>query len=80
MTINEAIEIKERKGEEFLNTDPDDIDEAERLSIEALKRIRACRKVIDIPCTRPLLGEVLKPIHDSRRPDPRYPGILLLDD
>ena len=43
MKIDKAIEIKERKGEEFLNTDPDEIDEAERLSIEALKRISAMR-------------------------------------
>ncbi len=38
MKIEKAIEIKCRTGEEFLNTDPDDIDEAGRLSIEALKR------------------------------------------
>lgn len=38
MTIDEAIEIKSREGEEFLHTDPDKIDEADRLSIEALKR------------------------------------------
>lgn len=43
MTIDEAIEIKTRTGEEFLHTDPDDIDEADRLSIEALKRIQELR-------------------------------------
>lgn len=37
MKLDKAIEIKERTGEEFLNTDPDEIDEADRLSIEALK-------------------------------------------
>lgn len=36
MDIDKAIEIKRRVGEEFLNTDPDDIEEADRLSIEAL--------------------------------------------
>ncbi|MBA7524036.1 hypothetical protein ES705_16173 [subsurface metagenome] len=43
MTIDKAIEIKSREGEEFLNTDPDEIDEAERLSIEALKAWRQYR-------------------------------------
>jgi len=38
MTIDEAIEIKQRTGQAFLNTDPDDIDKADRLGIEALKR------------------------------------------
>lgn len=37
MKIEKAIEIKERRGQEFLNTPPDEIDQAERLSIEALK-------------------------------------------
>jgi len=39
MTIGKAIEIKTRTGEEFLKTDSAEIDEADRLSIEALKRI-----------------------------------------
>ena len=43
LTIDEAIDIKGRTGEEFLNTDPDDIDEAERLSIEALKLVKDMR-------------------------------------
>ena len=43
MNVKKAIEIKARTGEEFLNTDPDDIDEADRLSVEALKRAVACR-------------------------------------
>lgn len=43
MKLANAIEIKSRTGEEFLHTDPDDIDEAERLSIEAMKRIDYCR-------------------------------------
>lgn len=45
MTIDEAIRIKSLEGEEFLHTDPDDIDEAERLSLEALKWIEAHGKV-----------------------------------
>lgn len=44
MTIDEAIEIKSREGEEFLHTDPDKIDEADRLSIEALKRVKSLRE------------------------------------
>lgn len=43
MKIDKAIEIKLRTGEEFLHTDPDEIDEADRLSIEALKRIDSMR-------------------------------------
>jgi len=43
MNLDKAIEIKARTGEEFLNTDPDDIDEADRLSVEALKRVRGNR-------------------------------------
>ncbi len=43
MKISKAIEIKSRTGEEFLKTDPDEIDEAERLSIEALKRLQELR-------------------------------------
>lgn len=43
MKIDKAIEIKERTGDEFLHTDPDEIDEAESLSIEALKRIKHAR-------------------------------------
>ncbi|MBA7589468.1 hypothetical protein ES708_31553 [subsurface metagenome] len=39
MTITEAIEIKGRTGVEFLQTDPDEIEEADRLSNEALKRL-----------------------------------------
>jgi len=52
---------------------------AAQLGVEALKRLRASRKIVDIPYTRPLPGEIIIPIPDTRRPDPRYPGILLLD-
>ena len=45
MNINEAIEIKSRKGEEFLHTDPDKIEEADNLSIEALKRVMLLRSI-----------------------------------
>ncbi|GAI71601.1 unnamed protein product [marine sediment metagenome] len=40
MTLDEAIRIKELTGDEFLATDPDDCGEADRLSIEALKRVK----------------------------------------
>ena len=45
MNVDKAIEIKARTGDEFLNTDPDEIDEAERLSIEALKEIKHLHKI-----------------------------------
>lgn len=57
MTIDEAIEIKERKGDEFLQTDPDKIDEADRLSIEALKRVKYYKKLWDTWHIGPLPGE-----------------------
>jgi len=57
MTVNEAIEIKQREGEEFLHTDPDDIDEADRLSIEALKRIKEQRNPDGCITDRLLPGE-----------------------
>lgn len=44
MTIDKAIEIKTRTGEEFLNTDPDEIDEADRLCVEAAKHIQQNRE------------------------------------
>lgn len=40
MNLTKAIEIKGRTGEEFLNTDPNEIEEADRLSIEAMKRCK----------------------------------------
>jgi len=43
MTLDKAIEIKSRTGDEFLNTDPDEIDEADRLSIEAMKEVKHLR-------------------------------------
>ena len=45
MTAEEAIEIKSRTGDDFLNTDPDEIDEADRLSIEALKRCKVLAEI-----------------------------------
>ncbi|MBA7661241.1 hypothetical protein ES703_69256 [subsurface metagenome] len=57
MTLDEAIEIKGRTGEEFLHTDPDEIDEADRLSIEALKRLKSVRSVVTFPYTALLPGE-----------------------
>lgn len=43
MNIDKAIEIKTRTGDDFLNTDPDEVDEADQLSIEALKEVREAR-------------------------------------
>lgn len=43
MDIDEAIRIKSLEGEEFLHTDPDKIDEAERLSVEALMLVNNLR-------------------------------------
>jgi len=57
MTMDEAIEIKSRTGEEFLNTDPDKIDEADRLSIEALKRVNHWRADFKALAQEPLPGE-----------------------
>ncbi len=45
MNIERAIEIKETTGDEFLKIDPDEIDEADRLSIEALKLVRLNREL-----------------------------------
>ena len=53
MTVDEAIEIKSREGEEFLHTDPDKLDEADRLSIEALKRVKACHREYGCPLIDP---------------------------
>ncbi len=57
MKLQVAIEIKCRTGEEFLNTDPSDIDEADRLSIEALKLIQFGRYNNMILTANPLPGE-----------------------
>ncbi len=57
MTLDEAIEIKARTGEEFLMTDPDKLDEADRLSVEALKYIKRSRFFGDYPVNRRLPGE-----------------------
>ncbi|MBA7538470.1 hypothetical protein ES705_30745 [subsurface metagenome] len=40
MTLEKAIEIHARTGDEFLHTDPDEIDEADRLLISAGKIIQ----------------------------------------
>ena len=45
MKISEAIELKELTGQAFLNADPDELDKADRLSIEALKRIQNARAI-----------------------------------
>lgn len=55
MTLEKAIKIKARTGEEFLKTSPDEIDEADRLSIEALKQCQRFRELR--PEKHLLLGE-----------------------
>jgi len=44
MKIERAIEIKSLTREELLSIDPDEIAEADRLGIEALKRTNARRE------------------------------------
>ena len=43
MNIDKAIELKELTGPAFLNADPDELDEADRLSVKAMKAIRTWR-------------------------------------
>jgi len=57
MTIDEAIEIKQRTGDAFLNTDPEDLEEADKLSIEALKRIKSERAAASRLLFQELPGE-----------------------
>ena len=60
MTLEKAIEIKSRTGDEFLATDPEEIDEADRLSIEAMKRIQERRVLWAEWGGPPLPGETPK--------------------
>ena len=80
MLMGKAIEILTilSKGGNFIILN--DNQDAVKLGLEGLKRIEACRKAVTLPCNQLLPGEVIKSLHDSRRPDPRYPGILLLDN
>ncbi len=57
MTIDKAIEIKARTGEEFFNTDPDELNEADRLSTEALEYVKRSRAFGEYPVCRKLPGE-----------------------
>lgn len=57
MKLEEAIKIKELTGDEFLAADPDDIDEADRLSNEALKRDVRHRLISNHPDQALLPGE-----------------------
>jgi len=57
MTLDEAIELKELTGQAFLNADPDELDEADRLSIEALKRVQVRREQLSWKCEPLLPGE-----------------------
>jgi len=43
ITLDEAIRLKQLTGDEFLQADPDELAEADRLSIVALKAIRTWR-------------------------------------
>lgn len=44
MTLSKAIEIKLRKGYKLSRTDPRDMGEADRLSVEAMKRLKEHRE------------------------------------
>lgn len=57
MTVDEAIEIKLCTGDEFLHADPDKIDEADRISIEALKAVKSFRTGRPTPALWRLPGE-----------------------
>lgn len=57
MKLEKAIEIKGRTGEEFLKTDAAEVDEADRLSIEAMKEVLVNRRVIYHASTILLPGE-----------------------
>jgi len=57
MRLDEAIEILSASAYGGMTTFDQDFKDAEKLGIEAMKRIQACRKVIDIPCDKPLRGE-----------------------
>jgi len=63
MTIDEAIRIKGLTGDEFLHTDPDDIEEADRLSVEALKQFEFHRRWKISYFMQLLPGETEKPSH-----------------
>ena len=43
MKLDKAIELKQLRGDLFLKADPDDLDEADRLTNEAAKAIIALR-------------------------------------
>jgi len=57
MTLEEAIRFKELTGDEFLAADPDDLDEADRLSIEAIKQVKESRFDPSTWEPKPLPGE-----------------------
>ena len=60
MRVKEAIEIKSRTGEEFLNSSLDELEEADRLSIEALKRLQDIRHTIYSDLQSLLPGETVE--------------------
>ena len=60
MKLDEAIEILEQPFPRPVTRRKGTYTEAIKLGIEALKRVRDCRKVIDIPLTNLLPGETRK--------------------
>ena len=59
MTLDEALRIKSSEGEEFLSTDPSFLDEADRLSLEAIKLVQRERLLRINPVETLLPGETL---------------------
>ncbi|MBA7679879.1 hypothetical protein ES703_88184 [subsurface metagenome] len=57
MTVVEAIAIKELTGNDYLAIDVDDLDEADRLSLEALKRHKSRDDLSYSELLEPLPGE-----------------------
>lgn len=57
MHIDEAIRLKKLKGDEVLQVDPAKLLEADRLSLEALKRLNDSRKLGNYSFNYPLQGE-----------------------
>ena len=57
MKLEKAIEILTDEVSSHKITTHSDLKDAQKLGIEALNRIQACRKVIDIPYNKPLPSE-----------------------
>lgn len=59
MTLDEALRIKSSELEEFLSTDPDSLDDSDRLSLEAMKLVQRDRILRINPVETLLPGETL---------------------